>query len=202
MRACALRSDLARVLRGLRSPEAIQQYLDEEVKYNDGPTTFRSPRRVVRDRLAHCLEGALFAAAALEQLDHPPLILDLAAVRDDDHVIAVFRENGHWGAVGKSNYAGLRYRTPVYRTIRELVMSYFEHYYNPRGEKTLRAYSRPILLSRFDDLDWRNTEDDLWDIASYLVDLPHFSLLPSPIERKRFRMDRRLYEAGRFGAVG
>lgn len=202
MAAGGVRRDLTRVLRGLRSAEAIQRYLDEEVKYNDGPTTFRSPRRVARDRVAHCLEGALFAAAALEQLDHAPLILDLAAVRDDDHVIAVFRENGHWGAIGKSNYAGLRYRTPVYRTLRELVMSYFEHYYNPRGEKTLRAYSRPILLTRFDHLDWRNTEQDLWDVASYLVDLPHFSVLPAPIERKRFRMDRRLYEAGRFGAVG
>jgi hypothetical protein len=189
-----------KVFRRLRTPAAIQQFLDEEVKYNHGPTTFRSPRRVLRDRVAHCLEGAMFAAAALEQLGYPPLVVDLAAVRDDDHVIAVFQENGCWGAIGKSNYAGLRYRTPVYRTVRELVMSYFEHYYNPKGEKTLRAYSKPVSLRRFDSLDWRVTESDLWEVAGYLVEIPHFPVLPGELGQKRLRMDRRLYEAGLVGA--
>jgi hypothetical protein len=105
---------------------------------------------VLRDRLAHCFEGALFAAGALRALGHPPLLLDLEAVRDDDHVLAVFRRNGAWGALAKSNYAGLRFREPVYRTLRELAMSYFEDYYSVEGERSLRSFStRPVNLARF-----------------------------------------------------
>src|SRR6202163_5163898 len=96
------------------------------------------------------MEGALLGAAALRMLGHPPLVVDLEAVRDSDHVLAVYRVNGRWGAVAKSDYAGLRSREPVYATIRELAMSYFEHYYNPAGEKTLPAYSRPVNLTSFD----------------------------------------------------
>src|SRR5262245_40563625 len=135
-------SELA-ILRRVDTPAKIQKFLDCDLDYNkerDGETC-RSPRRVLRDRTAQCMEGALFAAAALRVQGFPPLLVDLESVRDDDHVIAVFRQRGHWGAVAKSNYAGLRFRSPVYRTLRELVMSYFEHYYNPAGEKTLRAYS-------------------------------------------------------------
>ncbi|HEX8984762.1 MAG TPA: hypothetical protein VF767_05000, partial [Bryobacteraceae bacterium] len=119
-------------LRRLKTPEKVQRFLDCEVGYNKEPggPTCRSPRRVLRDRVAHCLEGALFGAAALRVQGRPPLLVDLEAVRDDDHVLAVFRERGLWGAVAKSNYAGLRYREPVYRTLRELAMSYFEQYYN------------------------------------------------------------------------
>ena len=117
------------VFRRLRSPELIQRFLDD-IAYNKerGGDTCRSPRRVMRDRTAHCMEGAMFGAAALRMLGHPPLLLDLEAVRDDDHVLAIFRVQGHWGALAKSNYSGLRYREPVYRSLRELVMSYFEHY--------------------------------------------------------------------------
>jgi hypothetical protein len=117
-------------LRRLSSPEKIQHFLDHDLGYNkehDGETC-RSPRRVLRDRVAHCAEGAYFAAAALRLSGHPPLIVDLEAVRDDDHLLAVFKERGHWGAIAKSNYAGLRFREPVYRTVRELVMSYFDCY--------------------------------------------------------------------------
>src|SRR6185312_3712718 len=114
-----------RVLQQLRTPERIQRFLDAEVAYNHEPggETLRSPRRVLRDRTAHCMEGALLAAAALRCHGHPPLLLDLEAVRDDDHVLALFRSHGHWGAIGKSNFSGLRFREPVYRTLRELVMS-------------------------------------------------------------------------------
>src|SRR6266487_6341856 len=132
-------------VRALKTPERIQRFLDN-IGYNkekDGPTC-RSPRRVLRDRTAQCLEGALFAAAALRMHDFPPLVLDLEAVRDDDHVLAIYRQHGHWGAIAKSNYSGLRFREPVYRTLRELAMSYFEHYFNPEAEKTLRTYSRPV----------------------------------------------------------
>ena len=105
---------------------------------------------MLRERTAHCLEGAVFAAAALRVLGFPPLLLDLEAVQDTDHVVAVFRSRGHWGAIAKSNFSGLRYREPVHRSVRELVMSYFDGYINLRGDRTLRAYSRPVDLARFD----------------------------------------------------
>jgi len=197
------RHELA-VLRRLKTPEKIQQFLDDEVGYNkekDGESC-RTPRQVLRDRVAHCAEGAFFAAAALRVHGREPLIVDLEAVRDDDHLLAVFREHGCWGAIAKSNYAGLRYREPVYRTIRELVMSYFEHYYNPAGEKTLRAYStRPVNLKRFDRVHWMTREEYLWDICDYLCTVAHTRVMSLPVERKRRRMDRRLYDAGMFGAV-
>jgi hypothetical protein len=192
------------ILRRLTTPEKIQRFLDCDIGYNkerDGPT-LRSPRRVLRDRTAHCLEGALFGAAALWARGFPPLLLDLEAVRDDDHVLALFQMRGHWGAIAKSNYAGLRFREPVYRGLRELVMSYFEHYYNPAGEKTLRRYSRPVRMSRFDRLGWVTAEEDLWPIAEYLQDIPHTPLLPPDMERRLGRMDDRLMAAGLVGAVG
>jgi hypothetical protein len=156
---------------------------------------------VLRDRLAHCLEGALFGAAALRANGAEPLLLDLEAVRDDDHVLALFRRNGGWGAIAKSNYAGLRFREPVYRTLRELALSYFEHYYNPKGEKTLRGYSRPVRMSRFDRRGWMTAEDDVWFVSDYLFSLPHRPLLTPAQVRALTRMDRRLYEAGQHGAV-
>jgi len=154
-------------LRRLNSPEKVQRFLDCEVAYNKEPdgATCRSPRRVLRDRVAHCLEGALFGAAALRVHGRPPLLLDLEAVRDDDHVLAVFQDRGLWGAVAKSNYAGLRFREPVYRGLRELVMSYFEQYYNLDAEKTLRNYSRPVNLARFDRIGWMTAAEDLWVVS-------------------------------------
>jgi hypothetical protein len=196
------RSEVA-LLRRLSRPERLQEFLEYDISYNKEheAETCRSPRRVIRDRTAHCMEGALFAAATLRINGHQPLIVDLAAVRDDDHVIAVFQDHGHWGAIGKSNYAGLRFREPVYRTIRELAMSYFEHYYNPDGEKTLRAYSRPVSLRRFDRVNWMTTEEDLWLIGDYLCTISHTNILPRSIAHRRRRMDRRLYDAGLVGAA-
>jgi hypothetical protein len=191
------------VYRRLKTPERIQRFLDEDVRYNkepDGPTS-RSPRWVIQERLAHCMEGALFGAAALRMIGFPPLLLDLEAVRDDDHVLAVFRERGHWGAIAKSNYAGLRFREPVYRSLRELAMSYFEHYYNPRGERTLRKYSRPVNLVRFDSIRWMTSEEDIWEIPEYLCQIRHFALLNPEMELRLTRLDRRSFEAGKFGAA-
>lgn len=190
-------------LRSLRRPEDIQRFLDEDVGYNkekDGETC-RSPRRVLRDRLAHCAEGAYFAAAALRIQGHPPLIVDLVAVRDDDHLLAVFKEHSRWGGIAKSNYSGLRFREPVYVTIRELVMSYFPHYYNPDGELTLRAFSRPVNLKRFDSIDWMKTEEDLFVIGEYLNTLEHTEILTPQMKRRRRTLDQRLFEAGLVGAV-
>ncbi|MBI3698268.1 MAG: hypothetical protein HY238_25950 [Acidobacteria bacterium] len=190
------------VLRRLNTPGKIQRFLDE-LGYNkekEGETC-RSPRRVLRENVAQCMEGALFAAAALRAQGFPPLIVDLESVRDDDHVVAVFRQHGHWGAIAKSNYAGLRFREPVYRTLRELAISYFEHYYNLAGEKTLRTYSRPVNLARFDRIDWMTTNEDLWSIPEYLQKISHRRLLTPEMERRLNRMDERLFKAGQVGAA-
>jgi hypothetical protein len=189
------------VFRRMNTPEKIQRFLDTEIAYNKelGGATCRSPRRVLRDRTAHCMEGALFGAAALRMLGHPPLLLDLEAVRDDDHVLAIFRTRSHWGAIAKSNYSGLRFREPVYRTLRELVMSYFEHYYNLRKEKTLRRYSRPIDLARFDTSGWMTAEEDVWPIPEYLCTIAHTPLLHPGLVPELGRVDERLFAAGLVG---
>jgi hypothetical protein len=189
------------VFRRLNAPEKIQRFLDHDLAYNKElhGITCRSPRRVLRDRTAHCMEGALFGAAALRMLGHPPLLLDLEAVRDDDHVLAIFRLRGHWGAIAKSNYSGLRYREPVYRTLRELVMSYFEHYYNLRKEKTLRRYSRPVNLRRFDSIHWMTAEEDVWAVPEYLTTIAHTPLLPPRRVPRLGRVDDRLFAAGLVG---
>jgi hypothetical protein len=189
-------SELRR-LRALKSPEGIQTFLDR-IPYHLADTAW-SPRRVLRERTAHCLEGAIFAAAALRILGHPPLILDLEAVRDTDHVLAVYRRHGAWGAIAASNYAGCRFRAPVYRSLRELAMSYFEDYYNGRGERTMRTFSRPVNLARFDRRGWMTTEEPVWFIAEHLLDIPHVRVLTPAQERALPRMDRRSMEAGWYG---
>ncbi|MBI4908294.1 MAG: hypothetical protein HY820_32005 [Acidobacteria bacterium] len=189
-----------RVMRTLRTPGRIQHFLDHEIGYNkepDGPTC-RSARRVLRDRIAHCLEGAFLAAAALAFHAHEPMLVDLEAVRDDDHVLAVYRQRGHWGAVAKSNYASLRFREPVYRTVRELVMSYFEHYHNLKGEKSLRNFSRPVKLSRFSNA-WLIGEDDAWEVPEYLCSIPHYPIITPEMERRLNRVDDRLRASEQVG---
>jgi len=146
-----------------------------------------------------CMDGALFAAAALRLQGHRPLLLDLEAVFDDDHVLALFRQDGCWGSIARSNYSGLRFREAIHPTIRSLVLSYFESYFNLRRQKTLRRYSRPVNLSRFDRLDWMTTEEDLWEIPEYLANIPHRRLLPERIERRLSPVDRRMFEAGLLG---
>lgn len=190
--------DEQQILGGLRSAEDIQAYLDEIPYATD--VTFRSPRQVLRDRRANCMEGAVFAAAALECLGEPPVIVNLKAVRDDDHVIAIFRRRGRLGAIAKSNYSGLRWRSPVYWTLRELVLSYFDHYYNPDGELTLRGYTRPLNLSIRRYHGWQVRESDLDDMADHLDALPSFELLPDNDEKILRRVDPRLYRAGLMGA--
>jgi hypothetical protein len=190
------------LLRGLRTPAKIQAYLEDKLAYNKepkGPSCF-SPRTVMRLGCAHCMEGAMFAAAALRVQGNPPLLVDLEAVRDDDHVIAVFRNDGHWGAIGKSNYSGLRFREPVYRSLRELAMSYFDDYFNLQGERSLRAYStRPVNLARFDSIEWMSTEKEVWAIPEYLCQIAHTPLLKPGHERGLSRLDRRSFAAGLVG---
>jgi hypothetical protein len=196
------RQELA-ILGKLSRPEKVQQFLDEQVSYNkepDGPTC-RSPRRVLRDRVAHCIEGALLAAAAFRLQGVPPVIVDLEAVRDDDHLLAIFRNGRFWGAVGKSNYAGLRFREPVFRSLRELVMSYYPFYFNLDREFSLRTYSRPVDLRRFDKDRWMTAEEELWVISDYLYAIPHLRILTPAQARKKRWADRRLFEAGLIGMI-
>jgi hypothetical protein len=189
--------DAAR-LRRLTPEWRIQQFLDDTTSDIAGAAC-RSPRRVLRERTAQCLDGALFAAAALRLQGQRPLIMDLEAERDDDHVVAVFQRHGHWGAIARSNFSGLRFREPVFRSLRELALSYFESYFNLRREKTLRRYSVAVDLSRFDAHQWMTSEDDQWEIGAHLVHVRHFALLTPAIERALGRVDRRLFAAGKLG---
>ena len=189
-----------RKLRSLKDPYGIQRFLDD-LPYHLADTAW-SPRLVLREETAHCLEGAIFAAAALRANGHPPLIVDFEAEHDTDHVLAVFRLKGHWGAIAKSNYTGCRYREPVYRTLRELSMSYFEHYYNLKREKTLRNYSRPVNLCRFDSIHWMTAEEDVWTVPEYLLTIRHTPLLRSGLEARLARVDHRLFAAGLVGRAG
>ena len=180
-----------RALRALGSPIGVQRFL-EAMPYHLAKTAW-SPRRVLQTRTAHCLEGAIFAATALRALGFPPLLLDLEAVQDTDHVVAVFQVDGRWGAIAKSNFTGLRYREPVYRDLRELAMSYFDGYMNLRGERTLRAYSPPVNLSRFDRVQprWMTASDDLWWVAEHLAAIRHRALLTPAMVRRLSTVDRR-----------
>jgi hypothetical protein len=178
-----------RTLRALKTPAGIQRFLDQ-LPYNLSFTA-RSPGRVLHDGTASCLEGGIFAAAALRILGFPPLIFDLEAEQDTDHVVAIFKVRGHWGAVAKSNFTGCRYREPVYRTLRELAMSYFNVYFNLRFERTLRRYSRPVNLARFDRLHWMTTDKSVWFIAEYLCEIPHICLLIPTMEKNLTRVDPR-----------
>ena len=195
------------VLASLKRPEDLQRCLDE-LSYNlepDGETCF-SPRRVLRERSAHCLEGALFAASAFRFHGRRPLVIQMRAEPDldEDHLLALFREkkdSGAWGAVAKSKFTGLRFREPVYRTIRELAMSYFEQYFNEVAEKSLRAVSRPVDLSRFDARSWETAEDDLHDVAEYLAHRPMRPLVTSRQARALARVDPHLFRAGPMGGL-
>jgi hypothetical protein len=188
-----------RTLRALKTPERIQKFIDA-LHYQYADTAW-SPKRVLRERKGHCMEGALVAAAALRVNGRPPLVMDLEAVHDDDHVVAIFREHGLWGGIAKSNFAGLRYRPPIFRTLRELALSYFTQYYNLRGEYTLRAYSGPIDLSRFDRFHWMTAEEDVWCVAEALCMARHYPIAPDRATRALPRLDRRSFEAGMHGWV-
>jgi hypothetical protein len=189
----AERAALAR----LSSPERVQRWLDG-VPYRAEEST-ACPRTVLRERLANCWDGALFAAAALRELGHPPLLLDLHAVRDDDHVLALFRARRRWGAVGKSNFVGLRFREPVYRDVRELVMSYFELYFNTAGEKTLRAFLGPYDLRRWDRLRWTFEDAAIPRISREIDARRHAPLLTPAMVRGLGKVDPRSLEAGMVG---
>jgi hypothetical protein len=170
-----------RVVARLNSPAKIQSFLDR-LTYNSG-NHVRCPRNVLRDGVAHCFEGAVFAAAMLRQLGQRPLIVNLFPEPglDDEHVIAVYRLNQGWGALAKSGYLGLRFREPVYRSLRELVMSYFEQYFNLTRQKSLRSYARPLNLAGLDRYDWLIRDEAMEIIHARLDSLQPIPLLTSPM---------------------
>lgn len=183
----------------LNSPERIQIFLDR-LAYGE-EIAYRSPLRVLRDRICQCFDGAVFGAAMLRRLGHAPLILNLLPNnRDDNHVLALYRQKGHWGAVAKSNFVGLRFREAVYRNLRELVMSYFELYYNVKREKTLRGYTRPLNLTSFDRDEWMIRDKTMNKIAERLDKLPRTALLTRQMVVRLSTVDKRSAQAGLLGA--
>jgi hypothetical protein len=195
-----LRKEFA-VFRKLTTPQKIQDFLDAlGVNFEERGETCRSPREVLKTKKAHCMEGAMLAAAALWYHGEPPLVFDLRTSKHDvDHVVTLFKRNGAWGALSKTNHAVLRYRDPMYRTLRELALSYFHEYFLDDGRKTLRDYSRPLDLRRFGTA-WLTEERDLWEIPNTLDDSPHSALLaPAEIKSLR-RADRLEIRAGKLVA--
>ena len=168
-----------KLFKKLNNPKKIQDYLNTlKFNFEAGGDTCFSPRFVIRNKKAHCMEGAMFAAAVLEFHGAKPLVMDLRSqTHDFDHVVAVFRQFGHWGAISKTNHAVLRYREPIYKTIRELVMSYFHEYFDKYGLKTLREYSRPFDLRYFNKPQWRTSGRNLFAIPDYLDEIKHFDIL-------------------------
>ena len=183
----------------LTSPRKVQDFLDG-IRYSN-ESDYRSPLRVLRERVAHCFDGALFGAAAMRRLGHPPLIVNmLANDQDDDHMLALYRHHGHWGSVAKSNFAGLRFREPVYRTLRELVMSYFEEFYNVDQKKTLRSCTVPLNLKAFDKFNWMTSDGPLERIGERLDEIRKVRLLTRRMIATLSLVDERSYRAGLLGA--
>jgi hypothetical protein len=186
-----------KVFRKLTTPFKIQTYLDH-IPYSEDPF-YRSPRTVMKDGKAHCFDGALFAACALRQIGQRPLIIDILADNDDDHLLAIYKIRGYLGAVAKSNFVGLRFREPIYRTLRELVLSYFESYYNVDKEKTLRGYTVTLDLSRFDPLQWMTSDENLEKIADALDRIRQIKILIPAMIKNLNPVDDRSYQAGMLG---
>ncbi|GAP13965.1 hypothetical protein LARV_01724 [Longilinea arvoryzae] len=186
-------------LQSLNTPYRLQLYLDRLPYVAEERN--RSPLAVLRDGQCHCYDGALLAAAVLRRMGQAPLVMNLwpEPGLDDDHVLALYRVDGCWGAVAKSNYSGLRFREPVYRSLRELAMTYFEVYYNLDRIKTLRSYTRPFDLSRMDALEWETDEGGVAAVEDHLHHLRRFELLTPKMIQSLSPVDERAYHAGMHG---
>ncbi len=191
----ALTDSERRRMKRLKSPAKIQAFLDD-LSYS-AEKIYRCPLRVLREKVGHCFDAALFAAAALRRIGFPPLILEmLPNKRDDDHLLALFKQDGHWGALANSNFVGLRFREPIHRNLRELVLSYFEQHYNLEREKTLRGYTRPLNLKAFDRHPWMTRDEPLELIAQGLDRQPRFRLLSGRMIAGLSLLDERSFRAG------
>ena len=190
--------DEIRFLKTMSDPDKIQGFLDS-IDYNPNYEC-RSPRWVIKKKSAHCFEGALFSAAALQFIGYQPLIVDMKAFNDDDHVIAVFKEGKYWGAVAKSNFTTLRYREPVYRSLRELIMSYFDFYFNIVGDKSLRSYSLPLDLTIYNTRQWTTTDEDLEYIGDKLEMMRHYPVVDKKMIRNLKVASETMLKAGMLGS--
>lgn len=189
----------AKLLAALTSPSKIQDFLDKTPYAAESRN--RSPLNVICDGYAHCLDGGLFGAMALRRLGFQPLIIDLLPEpgTDDDHVLAIFKVHGCYGAIAKSNFSGLRFREPIFRTLRELALSYFEDFFNLHGQKTLRAYTRPVNLAAFDRYNWEYDDRGADLIEQRLFKLKKFPLLSSTAITNLSAVDSLSYQAGMLG---
>lgn len=179
------------ILKRLNTPAKTQDFLNRiPINFEkDGVDTAKSPIMVMRANSAHCVEAAILGAYILSLHGHPPLLLHLVSTSiDKDHVIAPFKIRGLWGALSKGNHVTLRYRDPVYKTIRELAMSYFNEYYLEHGGKTMISYSRPLNLNTFGS-KWITHEDNLWDIDDELDKIKHFTIAPKEVMRELRKVD-------------
>lgn len=199
-----LPAKLRDTFRSFKQPIDIQRYLDS-LPYV-GEERDRCPLDVMKDGQCHCLDGGLFAALALRRIGDPGLLIDLVPAKDadgqkldDDHVLAVFRRYGRWGAVAKSNFPWLRYHEPVYRTPRELVMSFFEVYYSLDSLKALRAYTRPFDISRYDHLDYAWDESGAAELYKAFYRRKEIALISKQAEALLQPVDQRAYDSGILG---
>lgn len=175
------------IFKKLDSPPKIQDFIDGlPINAEKNGETCRSPLMALRAGEAHCAEGVMLAAAVLWYHGQPPFLMDLRVARDKndvDHVVALFKEGGRWGAISKTNHSVLRYRDPVYKTVRELALSYFNEYFTREGLKTLRSYSAPFNLLQYDE-SWLTMPYDLWDITNTLDGSPHFPIVAGGVIRR------------------
>jgi len=188
-----------RLFDSLNNPAAIQAFLDKTPYSAENAN--RCPLSVLRDGVAHCLDGALFAAAALRRIGYPPLVVDMLpeAGTDDDHVLAIYKRDGFLGALAKSNFVGLRFREAIYRDLRELVASYFEFYFNVHGEKTLRSYTRLLNLGSLDKVGWMWSDTGADAVERRLAQLQRIPLLTKPMVSQLSRVDQLSFQAGMLG---
>jgi hypothetical protein len=187
------------ILKKLNTPAKIQDFLNQmPMNFEKRGETCLSPMSVLEKKICHCAEGATLAALALRVNGYLPLLLDLTANKNDfDHVVAVYQKDGKWGAVSKTNHAALRYREPIYNSIRELAISYFHEYLDNQGRKNLRSFSPVVNLKRFDKLSWMTTRKDIDYIVEYLADIRHFPLLNRKQIRNLRKAEKIEIEAGK-----
>src|SRR4030042_3046942 len=195
----ALTKSERRMIAQLTTPRKIQDFLDRRPYSVE--SIYRCPVRVFREHTAHCFDGALFGASPLRRLGFPPLVLNMDAIaEDDDHLLAPYKHDGHWGAVAKSNFVGLRFREPIYRNLRELVMSYFEQFYSVERKKSLRSYTVPLNLKAFDKLNWMMSDEPLERIGERLDEIRKVSVVTRRMIAGLSLVDERSYKGGLLGA--
>src|SRR3989344_3265578 len=189
-----------KLLKSLNTPSKIQSFLNKiPINFELSRETCMSPKSVLEKRKAHCMEGAMLAAAALRFHGHKPLIMDFESTPNDfDHVVAIFKKSGFYGSISKTNHAVLRYREPIYKTLREIALSFFHEYFlNKNGKKTLRTFSSPVNLSRFDKQNWMTSKEEVWYIPVYLTKIKHYKILTKSQIRGLRKADKIEIEAGK-----